>query len=42
MKEASEEGICLVVTDGFLHCPVYVVLGEPEEIVVVEVNARAQ
>ncbi len=34
VKESLEEGVCLVVTEGFLFSPVRVILGKPEKVVV--------
>jgi hypothetical protein len=41
VEEASEEGTCLVIAEGFLTGPGCVVFGEPEEVVVVQVYACA-
>ena len=41
VEETGEEGICLIVIEGILTGPVYVVFGEPEEIVVPQVYACA-
>jgi hypothetical protein len=41
VEEACEEGICLIVAEGFLGCPGSVVFGEPEEVVVSQVYAQA-
>jgi hypothetical protein len=35
VEEASKEGICVVITEGFLTGPGHVVFGKPEEVVVV-------
>ena len=34
VEEASQKGVSLAVAEGFLLCPIPVILGEPEEVVV--------
>jgi len=37
VEETGEEGVCLIVVEGILTGPVYVVFSEPEEVVVPQV-----
>ena len=39
VEETGEEGVCLIVVDGILTCPVCAVFGKPEEVVVWQVYA---
>lgn len=41
VEEACKEGVCVIVAEGVLGCPGSVVFGEPEEVVVPQVYARA-
>jgi hypothetical protein len=39
VEETGKEGICLIIVEGDLTGPVYVVFGEPEEVMVLQVYA---
>ena len=41
VEETGEEGVSLIIVEGILAGPVYIVFGEPEEVVVLQVYACA-